>query len=564
MGSPSSFLSADAASFLAIQTRSELAAWLGLGDRQLRYILYRLGDTAKYSVFSIRKRNGGVRQIHAPTEYMKSLQRKLHGVIAEISPSTGIAKGYVRNRSVVDHAHVHKSAKWVVLADLKDFFPSINFGRVRGAFLSKPFEFPADVATCLAQLCCRDGALPQGAPTSPVISNLICRSLDHELIRLTRRSRCRVSRYADDICISTNLDSIPYGIANLIGGEYSPGVELIRVITRAGFALNPNKFKVVDRRSRQQVTGLVVNDGISIPRRWRRQVRVALHLMDKRGADETDKILRSWRSLSFFRQNFSPVEAVLIGKINYAGWIDQVCGRGFVDSIRRSYPNLAGLMPKKRKKIKIRLMAEGETDLIHLSVALKWFQSKGRFTELSIRFKNYLGDTGDADLLETISRIAKYDVPDITVGVFDRDNVSFLKKKGIDLGAETKLGDKVFVMCLQPPDGVSEPFCIESLYRRSEVVAYTSDERRLFFGDEFDPGTGIDKSGKYKREHPKKSAVVVSDKVERISDRYSSLLSKMHFAEMVRDGVYPFSNLDFSGFYRSFELLLSIAESVEE
>ena len=116
--------------FLSVKSRSDLAGWLGVSERALRYILYKLPEERKYSTLEIKKRNGNARVIDAPSPALKFLQSKLAETLSEIAPPRQLAKGYVRERSIFDHAKVHRSKRWLVLADIKDFFPSINFGRL--------------------------------------------------------------------------------------------------------------------------------------------------------------------------------------------------------------------------------------------------------------------------------------------------------------------------------------------------------------------------------------------------------------------------------------------------
>lgn len=161
--------------FLELATREDLAKWLGISDKQLRYLLYKLPSSKKYTSFSIPKKSGGSRQIAAPISFLLGLQKKIAHSLYLHSPPRLVAKGYVKGRSILDHGELHAGRRWVICADIQDFYPSINFGRVVGMFRSPPFSFGDPVAVPLAQLCCLDGVLPQGAPRSPVVSNIVCR-----------------------------------------------------------------------------------------------------------------------------------------------------------------------------------------------------------------------------------------------------------------------------------------------------------------------------------------------------------------------------------------------------
>ena len=125
-----------------------------------------------------------------------------------------IAHGFKRNRSIITNAKQHRNRRHVFNVDLEDFFPSINFGRVRGYFIrDSSFALDKDVATVIAQIACHENALPQGSPCSPVISNLIAHVLDMHLVNLASMVGCTYSRYADDLTFSTNKESFPPEIA---------------------------------------------------------------------------------------------------------------------------------------------------------------------------------------------------------------------------------------------------------------------------------------------------------------------------------------------------------------
>lgn len=554
--------SVDAINFLAMKSRQDLAAWLSMSDRQIRYVLYSVGSNDKYKTFAIKKRNGGQRQIEAPISALKRIQRRIHDVLLEVAPASGIAKGFVPGGSIYEHARRHRKKRWVVTADLTEFFPSINFGRVRGAFMAKPLSLPPAVATCLAQLCCNDGCLPQGAPSSPVISNLICRALDRALLGLAKKHRLSVTRYADDICFSTNEKEIPSAVViSAPDGKYGAGADLCSIVSKAGFQLNPSKLRVLGARDRQMVTGLVVNRNVSAPRAWRRQLRVLLHVLDRHGEEAGLTIVNAWpRSI---RRNTAPgsLRRLIVGKANFARWLDCRSTTGFVESLHRGYPRLRGSLPRVAAPRLFRLMTEGDTDALHLASALRNLQASGEFVDLAPKFKNYSGDKGDADLLATLYRIAKADVDELTIGVFDCDNPKIMKQLSVDPGGFARLGRMVYAFFLAPPSPTWQgPFCIESLYSRDQSTRLTSEGRRLFFAGEFD-GNGLHVSGEFSRKYPKQLPLVVSDQVIRIADGKSVLLSKMEFAQMVFDQVDPFGNVSFAGFRPTFAALLGVVDA---
>lgn len=167
------------------------------------------------------------------------------------------------------------------------FFDTIHIGRVIGLFKSKPFCFNADIANQLAYLVCYKRCLPQGAPTSPIISNFICRRLDNDLIKLTSKYKIVCTRYCDDITISTDFNSLPPGILTYQDNHYFIGAELESVIRGNDFLLNYDKLRCQLKRNRQTVTGLVVNKKVNIQKSKYRHFRAIMHSVEKNGLKET-------------------------------------------------------------------------------------------------------------------------------------------------------------------------------------------------------------------------------------------------------------------------------------
>ena len=203
--------------------------------------------------------------------------------------------------------------------DLKDFFPSINFGRVYGMFQARPYQLPQRVATILAQLCCYGNYIPQGAPTSPVISNMICSKLDGELQRFARIIRCNYTRYADDITFSSTLDKLSEDLIKETADGFILGDTLVRYIETNGFLINKAKVRLQRSNLHQEVTGITVNKTPNVNRRYVRQLRAMIHAWQKFGYKnaqrEHQKRYRTrHRNPSRPPVNFSNVVA---GKLNY-------------------------------------------------------------------------------------------------------------------------------------------------------------------------------------------------------------------------------------------------------
>jgi len=253
------------------------------------WTLYKAPDEAKYRHFEIAKRSGGMRQIHAPHGLVRTLQDKLKTDVEKLYTAHPNAHGFIATRSVATNAAQHVGRRWVLNVDLEDFFPSINFGRVRGLLMRAPFDMgPAAAAVC-AQIATYRNGLPQGAPTSPMLSNFIALSLDRKLLRLARQHRLAYSRYADDITFSSHEPQFPASVAlrEQANGSLNAfaGGELTRAIAASGFRINARKVRLQARGMRQSVTGLGVNARVNIARKRVRRIRAMLHAWAKFGLE---------------------------------------------------------------------------------------------------------------------------------------------------------------------------------------------------------------------------------------------------------------------------------------
>lgn len=270
---------------LAPQSLQDLAAALLVTPPTLRAVLYGRRERLQYREFKIAKRNGGERLIHAPPKNLSILQRKLLLFLNDLYAPKPTVFGFVRNRSIRDNAELHVKARILVNIDLKNFFHSINIHRVRGALQSQPFCFGREAAIVAAQIACHDdGFLPQGGRTSPILSNIVCRSLDRDIRTVARRHACWYSRYADDITISTRRSRLPSAIAaNMPDGSVVIGHEVRETIEKNGFLINQKKVRIRSIYDRQEVTGLVANERPNVPREYLRETRGLLRLLSKFG-----------------------------------------------------------------------------------------------------------------------------------------------------------------------------------------------------------------------------------------------------------------------------------------
>lgn len=269
-----------------IESREQLAFLLNIPLSKLTYLLYVKRIDNCYTSFDIKKKNNGVRVISAPNEDLKDIQRKLgyllelhhKAFLKEKNIDNKISHGFEKNKSIITNAAVHRNNKYILSIDIKDFFDSIHFGRVRG-FFNKNIEFnlPLDMATVMAQLVCYKGVLPQGAPTSPIVSNLICNILDIRILNLVKKYRMNYTRYADDMtfstndrCIVDNYDGILEEIANELG--------------KFGLHINDKKTRLIYKDSRQEVTGLVVNKIINVNRHYCKKTRAMSENLYRKGS----------------------------------------------------------------------------------------------------------------------------------------------------------------------------------------------------------------------------------------------------------------------------------------
>ena len=277
------------AAFEQLKTLDDVAGLLEISPKTLIYYLYRLKPRNRYTHFTINKRNGDVRKLAEPIKGLKIIQQKLLRVLSCVYKRRPSVHGFVSGRSIATNAQQHEEQKYVFNIDIQNFFASINFGRVRGMFMASPYNLPTQVSTILATICCEYNQLLQGAPTSPIISNMICYKLDGDLQRLATRRRCCYTRYADDITFSTSSEKFPKSLAYFHHTNETDvlliGDELDDIIKNNGFTLNQQKTRLLHRSDCQTVTGLTVNEKVNVKRSYIRQIRAMLHAWRKYGPD---------------------------------------------------------------------------------------------------------------------------------------------------------------------------------------------------------------------------------------------------------------------------------------
>ena len=323
-----------AAQLPVLSTPAELAQALGVAVPALRWLCFHHDSPERthYVYFEIPKRSGGKRLLASPKRHLRRAQRWVLEQILEKLPLTPQAHGFVAGRSTVSNAAPHVGRRVVVNQDLADFFPSITFPRVRGLFESLGYS-PA-VATLLALICTesarssvelegkrfwvsvRERALPQGAATSPLLSNLVARKLDRRLQGASQKLDFAYTRYADDLTFSA-------------ASKANVGLLLARVrhiVADEGFAINAKKGRVQRRGGRQEVTGVVVNDKPGLARHEVRKLRAILHNARKTGLAAQN------------REQHPHFQAWLRGKIGYLMMIDPAKGKALAEQLAACPP----------------------------------------------------------------------------------------------------------------------------------------------------------------------------------------------------------------------------------
>ncbi len=275
----------------------------------------------RYASFVVRKKSGGERIIHAPVNGLKHILRPLNIILNTIAEPHFKATGFVPGKSIVDNAKQHVGNHYVYNIDLKDFFHSFDRTWVKYGFMMPPFNLGKkreELAFLLASLCTHpfevDGemktVLPQGAPTSPTITNILCVKLDKRLNGLAKRFNINYSRYADDISFSSQT--------NVFEKEEFLN-ELHRIIEDQKLVINPAKTRIQKAGFRQEVTGLSVNTKVNVNARYIKQLRMWLYYWEKYGYTKADAIFKGDYALDKGHvKNGTPgFENVLMGKLEY-------------------------------------------------------------------------------------------------------------------------------------------------------------------------------------------------------------------------------------------------------
>ncbi len=294
--------------FAELQTKEDLVKLLSEGRNilygkvcepfQLKSITYYANrEVCKkpYKEFKIKKKSGEDRVIHAPVKGLKSILRALNFVLQCVYEPHIAATGFVRDKSIVDNAVRHSGHHYVLNMDLKDFFHSFDRNRVKVGLIFEPFNLKGDkeplafLLSCLCTYSLQVGdeiktVLPQGSPTSPTLTNILCKKLDRRLNGLANRFGATYTRYADDITFSSQHN---------IYNDDSFNNELKRIIEDdQKLTINHKKTRLQKSGYKQEVTGLIVNEKVNVHRRYLKQIRMWLYYWEKYGYEKAEQIFK--------------------------------------------------------------------------------------------------------------------------------------------------------------------------------------------------------------------------------------------------------------------------------
>ncbi|MCQ9316968.1 retron Ec67 family RNA-directed DNA polymerase/endonuclease [Levilactobacillus brevis] len=395
--------------FYQISTRQELADALNMRLKSLSYVLYKLDPQSLYTIFSISKKSGGKREITAPKKPLANIQSKIANVLM-LQPENSALRskashGFIKNKSILTNATVHRNKNYVLNTDIQDFFPSFSFGRVLGFFKkNNAFMMDHKVAVALTNLCCYKKKLPQGAPSSPPITNLIFHIVDFKIIKLARKYNLDYTRYVDDLTFSTNEKSFPKVSQNFLN-------ELNALITHEGFKLNEDKTHLEYKNSRQEVTGVIVNKKLNVHKEFYKNTRAMADNLYKNTEFTIDGKLGTINQLDgrfnyinqLVRYNKKSIKRKVAYKTKY-----NVEKKDFNHQSR--FTLFSGKEQQYRKFLFYEyfiygsssiILTEGKTDVSYIKLALRVYKqeypqlitSHGKKTEYSVSFLKHTQNT---------------------------------------------------------------------------------------------------------------------------------------------------------------------------
>ncbi|PIG98760.1 reverse transcriptase domain-containing protein [Deinococcus sp. UR1] len=555
-----------------MKTTKELAQHLGIELKTLMFYAFALPDTKKYYHFEIKKRNGDSRRIDAPIITIKNIQSSLSLLLQneyEKSAPKSVY-GFRPGRGIIKNASAHLNKRVTIKVDLKDYFNSITGGMIVETLTSRPFGMDKQVARVIAGLCTIGGRLPQGAPTSPVLANIITRTLDIKLISFAHKTRGTYTRYADDLTFSYSHENTARQCAIYSEDGIVLNAEIIKHIESKGFTVNSNKLRYKKSTSRQMVTGIITNNKIpGLPREYIRETKLLIHILLKYGEKEAaEAYRRKYAQNRYGHRNNLDISAIVRGRLEYIKSVKGVKSSAYCKlALRYKAFNPQYKFEEEEQAVfnpeEIIILCEGKTDYKHLSAALAHFQRNGQFNSLKLDLTDK--ERGGYDgLQKQIDALLKVKLRQKHIAIFDAD-VPSISKKYYDPNDLYKVHENLFVIITPRPDHVEsgENFCIEMLYKDKDLKRVSSEGRRIFLSNEFDAKTSKHKKEPYYVQDRIKDKLIVESPVYRFTDEGESLnycRSKDDFAKEI-EACHMTQPIDFSGFLPLFKKIYEVHSS---
>ncbi|WP_343692623.1 reverse transcriptase domain-containing protein [Chitinophaga sp.] len=372
----------------------------------------------RYKTFKIAKKNGGQRIIAAPVKGLKLIQRCLNIIFQIVYTPHKSATGFVAGRSIYENALRHVNSNFILNIDLKDFFLSIDQARVWKRIQLPPFNLGTSenrlkLANIIAALCCtnllvrrknerdeweekKQNVLPQGAPTSPLISNAICEKLDIKLTALSKRFGLKYSRYADDITFSS---------MHFVYNEKSGFLEeLYRIIIEQGFTINDKKFRIQTIGHRQEVTGLIVSHKVNVKREYIKNLRQILYYWETYGLEKANNIFKEnyANEKGHIKNLENQMQSIIEGKLNFLSAIrgkDDNCYNKLKTRFNKLIQelegeNLSGYLDKDSEKYRNKSF---NAPIIHSPQSLVKLLSKFSENNSALKYATHSWESGVMD-----------------------------------------------------------------------------------------------------------------------------------------------------------------------
>lgn len=284
---------------------------------------YAFHSEHRYKTFNIPKKTEGFRKIYAPVKPLKNILKSLNLIFHCIYTSHEDAHGFSKNKSVITNAKKHLNKNYIYNIDLKDYFPNIKQARVWRRLQLEPFNLNGEerikIANLISNLVCyqvknenKKNFLPQGFPTSPLISNAISEKLDMKLRRLSKKYNIKYSRYADDITFSSNKN-----IFKKNKNEKGFIHELQKIIEKENFEVNESKIRLQKKDVRQEVSGIIVNEKLNVNRKYIKELRGIIYIIEKFGIEKASNIFIRKKIKNKKLTNLKKIKKLLKNKNNY-------------------------------------------------------------------------------------------------------------------------------------------------------------------------------------------------------------------------------------------------------